>query len=88
MNDSEHKLTHPFKRNKICILTKYFDTNYIDFLVLRVMEIDSAVYTSIKSYIYSTYTRIVLDFNLSKHVKSQFSLIHLYWEIKPFLSLM
>jgi len=41
---SEHKPTHPVTRNKIFILTKYFDTNYSDSLVLRVMEIDSAVY--------------------------------------------
>jgi hypothetical protein len=98
ISDSEHKPTHPVTRNKICILTKYFDTNfevwnplyfdtnYIDSLVLRVMEIDSALY--IKSYIYCTHTRIVVNFNLSKHVKNQFSLIYLYREIKFFFSLM
>jgi len=40
------------------------------------MEIDPAVY--IKSYIYCTYTGIVLNFNFSNQVKRLFSFIHLY----------
>jgi len=75
-NNSEHKPIHPVTRNTVFILIKFFDTNYVDFLVLRVMEIDPAIY--VKSYIYCTYTGIVLNFNLSKQAKRQFSFIHLY----------
>jgi len=75
-NDSEHKPTHPVTRNTVFILIKFSDTNCVEFLVLRVMEIDPAVY--IKSYIYCTYTGIVLSFNLSKQAKRQISFTHLY----------
>ena len=60
-NDSEHKLTYSVTWYKIFILTKYFDTNYVDFVVLCVTEIDPAVY--IKSYIYCTYTVHILYIN-------------------------